>query len=118
VYADGLQERAARAADVQGIIKVSKRPRHLLTVAGRVPSCPATAALLSPSATARMTSARNAMRRSVLPAASQATKAARSSSVNATSAALSRQPIIFRGNIVLLSAAWSGELFNLLGVNV
>jgi hypothetical protein len=59
----------------------------LLTVAGRVPNRTATASLLSPSATARITAARNAMRRSVFPAARQDRRVARSSLVNTTSAA-------------------------------
>src|SRR5215468_4297198 len=66
----------------------AKRPRHLLTVAGRAPTRSATALLLSPSAMARITSARNAMRRSVFAAPSQPLKVARCSSVNITSAAL------------------------------
>jgi hypothetical protein len=60
----------------------------LLTVAGRVSSRSATAWLLSPSAIARITSARNAMRCSVFPALSQPLKVARCSSVKTTSAAL------------------------------
>jgi hypothetical protein len=64
----------------------------LLTVAGRVARRPATAALLSPSAKARTICARNASRRSVLPAATlpAAThdrNVACCSLVNATSAA-------------------------------
>src|SRR5215469_22182 len=66
----------------------AKRPRHLLTVAGRAPTRSAAALLLSPSAMARITSARNAMRRSVFAAPSQPLKVARCSSVNITSAAL------------------------------
>jgi hypothetical protein len=56
-------------------------------VAGRTPTRAATAALLSPSATPRITAARNARRRSVLPAASHDRSLARSSLVNTTSAA-------------------------------
>jgi len=65
----------------------ANRPRHLLTVAGRVASRAAAALLLSPSATARMICARNATRCSVFPAASQDRKVARCSLVNADSAA-------------------------------
>jgi hypothetical protein len=60
----------------------------LLTVAGRTPNRAATASLLSPSATAKITAARNAIRRSVFPAPSQDRRVARSSLVNDTSAAL------------------------------
>jgi hypothetical protein len=79
---------AARRVEQTRKTRRAKRPRHLLTVAGRVPSRSATALLLSPSATAKITSARNAMRRSVFPAPSQPLKLARCSSVNTTSAAL------------------------------
>jgi hypothetical protein len=78
---------AARRARETRQTGLRKAPRHLLTVAGRVRSRSATAALLRPSPSARTTCARNARRRSVLPAASQAAKVARSSSVNATSVA-------------------------------
>src|SRR5437660_11932472 len=66
----------------------ANRPRHLLTVAGRVASRPAVALLLSPSAKARMICVRNARRCSVFPAASQDCKVARCSLVKTTSAAL------------------------------
>src|SRR5215468_4785470 len=85
-YCLGLPLRAAsRRPDKPAC---AKRPRHLLTVAGRAPTRSATALLLSPSAMARITSARNAMPRSVFAAPSQPLKVARCSSVNITSAAL------------------------------
>jgi hypothetical protein len=65
----------------------AKRPRHLLTVAGRTPTRAATAALLSPSATPKITAARSARRCSVVPAASHDRNRAWSSLVNSTSAA-------------------------------
>jgi hypothetical protein len=64
----------------------AEQPRHSLTVAGRVVKRSATAALLGPSAKARMICARNARRRSVLPAATQDRNFACCSLVNATSA--------------------------------
>jgi hypothetical protein len=60
----------------------------LLTVAGRVANRSATAALLSPSAKARMICARKAKRRSVFPAATHDRSVTRCSLVTATSTAL------------------------------
>jgi hypothetical protein len=79
---------AARRVAQTRQTRLCKAARHLLTVAGRTPTRSATALLLSPSAMARITSARNAMRRSVFAAPSQPLKVARCSSVNITSAAL------------------------------
>src|SRR5215471_16300153 len=85
-YCLGLPLRAASSRPDKPAC--AKRPRHLLSVAGRAPTRSATALLLSPSAMARITSARNAMPRSVFAAPSQPLKVARCSSINITSAAL------------------------------
>jgi len=64
----------------------AKRPCHLLTVAGRVLNR-ARHRLVAQPRRSKITAARNAMRRSVFPAASHDCKVVRSSFVNATSAA-------------------------------
>jgi hypothetical protein len=66
----------------------ANQPRHLLTVAERVPSRSATAWLLNPSPSARMICARNTSRCSVLPTVGQDREVTSYSLVSATSTAL------------------------------